>query len=73
MSYVQRPCVCGGTTFQVLPDVQLHYGTTGRGALTWMVIAVVCTQCTRTELFTSNSDQIASHIPNARMIAAGQP
>ncbi len=51
--------------------MQLHYGTGTRGMLTWRVIAVVCTQCTRTELFTSNADQIAGHIPGARMITAG--
>jgi hypothetical protein len=40
-------------------------------ALTWTIIAVVCTQCTRTEMFTSNADQVARHVPGARMIAAG--
>lgn len=72
MSYAQRPCVCGGTTFHVLPDVQLHYGGTTHAAFTWTVIAVVCTQCTRTEMFTSNAEQIAGHLPGARMLAAGQ-
>ena len=72
MSYVQRPCACGGTTFQVLPSVHLHHGTYANTVYTWMVTAVVCTQCTRTEMFTSNADQIATHVQGARVITAGQ-
>jgi hypothetical protein len=55
----------------VLPDIQLMYGTT-QAAYPWMVTAVVCTQCTRTELFTSNVDKITRHVAGARMISAGQ-
>ena len=72
MSYVQKPCGCGGTSFYVLPGVDLHYGGTTHAAFTWSVTAVVCTQCTRTEMFTANAEQVASHVAGARMIAAGQ-
>jgi hypothetical protein len=72
MAYVQRPCVCGGTTFHVLPDVQVHHGASTHVTYSWMVTAVVCTECTRTEMFTSNAEQIAGHVTGARMIKAGQ-
>ena len=70
MSYTQRPCVCGGTSFQVLPNIQVHHGSSTYTQV-WSVTAVVCAQCTRTEMFTNNADQVASHLEGVRMIVAG--
>ena len=68
MSYTQRPCVCGGTTFLVLPGVPLQFG--GNVGYTWNITGVVCQQCTRTEMFTNNADAVARHVA-AKVITAG--
>ena len=71
MAYTQQLCACGGTSFFVLPEIHIHFGPTVHSAHNWTVTAVVCTQCTRTEMFTNNADQVARHVPNARTIVAG--
>jgi hypothetical protein len=71
MAYTQRPCVCGGTDFLVLPNMQLHHGASTHTTHIWLVTSVVCTTCTRTEMFTANADTVASHLTGVRTISAG--
>jgi hypothetical protein len=72
MAYVQKPCVCGGRNFHVLPNIPVSYwpGTSTRAV--WSVSAVVCTACGRTETFTHNPEEVAANLQGARMIAAGE-
>lgn len=73
MSFSPRPCAhCGGTSFHVLPGVQLEpsqvssvFGLVSSRKLSgvwWTITLVVCTQCGRTETFTNNAAELASHI-----------
>jgi hypothetical protein len=66
--------------FYVLPNIQVEFGTatTVLGMTAhkkaagryWWVTAVVCTQCTRTEMFTPNIAELAQVVPNAQMMSA---
>jgi hypothetical protein len=57
--------------FLVLPDIRVHFGGSTNAAHQWSITGVVCQQCTRTEMFTNNADQVATHV-QSRMIMAGQ-
>jgi hypothetical protein len=79
MSFSPRPCAhCGGTTFHLLPDLKLetHKATTVMGLqaaqkIGWLRLTlVVCSQCTRTEMFTSNVAEMAPHLPGAGIVNA---
>ena len=72
MSFTPRPCLhCGGTRFHVIPGLQLEIWQTsvvlgiqasskkGSGRR-WTMTLVACTQCGRTETFTSNAAELAS-------------
>jgi hypothetical protein len=73
MSYPLKPCVCGGANFHFLPDVSVYYDQEKHlGGLCWTMNLVICTSCGRTEMFTQNAAQVASHVAGAKTIPAGQ-
>ena len=72
MAFTLKPCACGGTNFHYLPAVTVHHGENSQFSHRWTVNMVVCTSCGRTELFTQNSDQVATHIKGAQFLPAGQ-
>jgi len=74
-SFSPKPCAhCGGTSFHVLPDVQLEVhklvtvlGLPGAGKVPgwWRLTLVICAQCTHTEFFTPNVAELVKRIPGA--------
>jgi hypothetical protein len=80
MSFALKPCShCGGSSFHVLPDVQLepYKATTVMGMTAgskvggwWRITMVVCAQCTRTDMFTTNIAELAPRVSGAYMLQA---
>jgi hypothetical protein len=66
-------------SFHVLPGVQLEVwrattvlGMTASqklgGGVRWTHTAVICTQCGRTESFTTNAAELAQHVPGSHIV-----
>jgi hypothetical protein len=81
MNFPLRPCVhCGATNFYLLPNIQVEYGTAttvlGMAAHRhaagryWWISAIVCTQCTRTDTYTTNLAELVQVVPNAQVVTA---
>jgi len=70
---------CQSNTFVFLPNMQLHvaHGTQmlgmnvsvggGVGGRFWTFTLVVCSHCTHTTIFTTNAQDLAQHIPGAKV------
>ncbi|MFO0693935.1 MAG: hypothetical protein U0230_10300 [Polyangiales bacterium] len=85
MSFQPRPCLhCGGPEFHVVPGVQLEVWRATSvlgmdasqkmtGGRRWSFTLVICTQCGRTETFTTNGAEVASFYPEAQRITTSRP
>ena len=84
MSFSPRPCLhCAGTSFHVIPGVQLEvwrtasvFGMTARqrvGGQHWTLTVVACTQCGRTETFTSDAAGLAAQFPGSEIVTTTRP
>lgn len=80
MAFTPKPCPqCGGVSFQVLPGIQveLWQATTVLGLAAasklggWLTVTlVVCTQCTRTETYSTNAADLMHRVPGSYVLTA---
>jgi predicted nucleic-acid-binding Zn-ribbon protein len=84
MSFSPRPCShCGGTSFHVVPGVQLELrgsaAVLGVAKATlisrerWSFTIVMCTQCGRSETFTTEPAKLAAYFPTAQIVTTNRP